>query len=169
MICCTLIAGLLALLMWPLAALRGKPLAWRLETAGSHAASPLNSRPRLQSFGHAFAGIKFAAQHERNMRFHLLAAMLAVGLGIWFRIDAADWRWLMLAIGLVIATEALNTAVEQCCNAVTREFSAPIKAAKDTAAGAVLICSICAALIGASIFMPYILQHNPTAPLCGHL
>lgn len=88
-------------------------------------------------------------------------------------LQMAIWRWLILAIGLVLAAEALNTAVEQCCNAVSREFNPAIKAAKDVAAGAVLICASCAALIGFSVFVPYLaIASGPAQPslhtlICG--
>lgn len=107
------------------------------------------------------------------MRIHLGAAALAILAGAWLRIGAADWRWVVLAIALVLVTEALNTAVEQCCNALSRQFNPAIKAAKDVAAGAVLISAICAVLIGLSVFVPYLLgAAGPSSPhfhslICG--
>jgi len=156
MVCCTLIAGLLALILRPLSALRGSPLAWRLDRQAVRPGFAPIFGARSQSFSYAIAGIGYAARHEPNMRIHLGAAMLAVLAGMWFDIAATDWRWLILAIGLVLAAEALNTAVEQCCNAISREYNSAIKAAKDVAAGAVLICACCAVLIGLSVFMPYL-------------
>lgn len=156
MVCCTLLAGLFALILRPLSMLRGNPLAWRLDRQAARPDFALIRGMRSQSFAHAIAGIGYAARHEPNMRIHLGAAALAMLAGIWFDIDATDWRWLILAIGLVLAAEALNTAVEQCCNAVSREYNPAIKVAKDVAAGAVLICASCAALIGFSVFVPYL-------------
>jgi diacylglycerol kinase len=156
MVCCTALAGLLALLFRPMLALSGSPLAWRLDRQTSRRA--FNSTSRLRSFAHAFAGLNFALRREPNMRIHVAAAALATAAGIWLRIDLADWRWLIVAIALVLAAEALNTAIEQCSNAVTREFNPAIKAAKDVAAGAVLICATSAVLIGLSIFLPKIMQ-----------
>ena len=173
MVCCTLIAGLFALILRPLSALRGNPLAWRLERQAARPVLAPIFGARSQSFVHAIAGIAYAARHEPNMRIHLGAAVLVLLAGMWFDIDATDWRWLILAIGLVLAAEALNTAVEQCCNAVSREYNPAIKAAKDVAAGAVLICASCAALIGFSVFVPYLaIAGGPAQPglhtlICG--
>ena len=173
MVCCTLLAGLLALILRPLSALRGNPLAWRLDRQAVRPVLAPIFGARSQSFVHAIAGIGYAVRHEPNMRIHLGAAMLAVLAGMWFDIAATDWRWLILAIGLVLAAEALNTAVEQCCNAVSREYNPAIKAAKDVAAGAVLICASCAALIGFSVFVPYLaIASGPAQPslhtlICG--
>jgi len=71
---------------------------------------------------------------------------------------------LALAIALVLVVEALNTAVEQACNAITRNYIPAIKAAKDVAAGAVLIAAITAAIIGASVFIPYLLGNMASPP-----
>lgn len=118
-----------------------------------------------RGFVHALAGIVFAARNEPNMRVHLVAAVAAVAGGAWLRLDVGEWRWLILAVTLVIAAEILNTAVEQTCNAVTIRYSSAIKAAKDAAAGAVLLCALAAALIGATIFLPH-LTNPATVPAC---
>ena len=158
MVCCTLIAALLGLIARTLLPPRASPLAWRLTAASVPNSSP-DLRSRVQSFRHAFAGLAFVVRHEPNMRIHIAAAMLAAILGWLFQIDAVEWRWLILAIGLVLGAETLNTAVEQACNAITRDHNAAIKAAKDAAAGAVLIAAATAALIGASVFAPHVIAH----------
>jgi diacylglycerol kinase len=158
MVCCTLIAALLGLVVRSLLPRRVSPLAWRLASTSVPDSSPC-LRSRVQSFRHAFAGLAFVVRHEPNMRIHIAAAVLAVVLGWLLQIDPLEWRWLILAIGLVLGAEALNTAVEQACNAITRQHNAAIKAAKDVAAGAVLIAAATAALIGASVFAPHVIAH----------
>lgn len=107
-----------------------------------------------KSFTFAAAGIGFALRHERNMRVHLLLSCLVAAAGWWLRIDLDGWRWLILAMALVFTAELLNTAIEQACNAITRDRRPEIGAAKDVAAGAVLLASIAAALIGISVLGP---------------
>jgi diacylglycerol kinase len=158
MVCCTFIAALLGLIVRSLLPRRASPLAWRLTATNASDPSPY-LRSRVQSFRHAFAGLAFVVRHEPNMRIHIAAAILAVVLGWLLQIDAVEWRWLILAIGLVLGAEALNTAVEQACNAITRNQNAAIKVAKDAAAGAVLIAAATAALIGASVFAPHVIAH----------
>ena len=68
-----------------------------------------------------------------------------------------EWRWVILAIGLVWLAEALNTAIERLANAITIEPNASIGYAKDVAAGAVLIAAIVASAIGLTIFMPHLM------------
>ncbi len=69
----------------------------------------------------------------------------------------------------MLIAEALNTAVEQACNAVSREFSPAIKAAKDAAARAVLISAFAALLIGAGVFAAHLtaMQGDASAFYCG--
>ena len=157
MVCCTLIAALLGLLVRPLLGARTSPLAWRLEARAEEVA-PAFGHSRWQSFRHAFAGLDFVVRNEANMRLHLGAAVAAVALGLLFPLDASEWRWLILAIALVMTMETVNTAIEQACNAITRAHHPAIKAAKDIAAGAVLICAMFASLIGASVFVPHFAQ-----------
>lgn len=113
-------------------------------------------RARARSVGYAMAGLAFAVRKEANMRIHLVAATIAIAAGIAFGIDAAEWRWLVVAIALVIAGEAINTGIEQTCDAIGGR-SEPIRRAKDAAAGGVLVLAVAAALIGLGIFGPHLL------------
>lgn len=164
MVCCTIIAGLLALFFKPLMVMRVSPLVWRLSgTSGCITADTHPAVSRFASFSHAFAGWRFLVRNEPNMRIHLAAAAFVSVAGIALEISANDWRWLIVTIAAVLAAEALNTAVEQTCNAVSRDFNSAIKAAKDVAAGGVLIAALAAALIGASVFLPYLSGRDATA------
>jgi len=173
MVCCTLIAGLLALLFRPLIAWRANPLAWRPGAGPEETRSPRRAKSRWRSVAHAIDGIAFVARNEPNMRIHLVVAGLVLAAGFWLGIDASEWRWLILAITLVFCAEVFNTAVEQCCNAVSLDYHRAIKVAKDAAAGAVLIAALAAAVIGASVLLPHILSLSqlPQAfwdrPFCG--
>ena len=155
MVCCVMIAGLLGLILRPWGR---NPLAWRPETP--------RAQGRLASFGHAFAGLGFLIRNEANMRIHCAAAAAVILAGVWLQIDLASWRWLIIGMALVPVAEALNTGVEQACNAITRERRPEIKAAKDVAAAGVLIAALAAALIGASVFVSA-LTARPPLPICG--
>lgn len=173
MVCCTLIAGLLALVLTPFAAWHPSPLAWRPHGDGAAIRAPLAGR--MQSFGYAVSGLRFALRNEPNMRIHAAASALVVASGLWLGLDADEWRWLIAAMIMVVAAEAFNTAIEQCCNAIGTEFHPAIKAAKDVAAGGVLLCAAGAALIGIAIFAPHaragfdqyeILPGRGVTPMC---
>lgn len=112
---------------------------------------------RLKSFRFAFKGIAFVLTTQHNAWVHLTFTVLAVGAALILRVRADDWRWLIAAITLVWFAEAINTAFEYVCDVVSPEFSRAVARAKDIAAGAVLICSIGAAVIGLLTFWPYLL------------
>ena len=132
---------------------------------------PARPAGRWESFRHAFNGWCFLVGNEPNMRIHLALAVLVSAVALWLQVSASDWRWLIVAMAMVLAAEALNTAVEQSCNAISRRYDPSIKAAKDVAAGAVLIAAIAAALIGTSVFAPRLLRigepERPALPHCG--
>jgi diacylglycerol kinase len=157
MVCCALVAFILAIIAWPVSFLFSSPLKWRLSAQEQLPSAPTGSflQKRIASFSYAFAGIGFVVRYEMHMRIHLIAAIIVILLGIYFRVSPADWRWLVVAIAMVVAAEAVNTAVEQTCNAISISYHSSIKAAKDIAAGAVLIVALAAAIIGASVFWPY--------------
>jgi diacylglycerol kinase (ATP) len=92
--------------------------------------------------------------NEANARIHLVATIAAIGLGAWLRLSPAEWCWIVLAIALVWIAEALNSALEALADAVHPERDARVGAAKDLAAGAVLVAAIASAVIGALVFGP---------------
>lgn len=60
---------------------------------------------------------------------------------------------LVITVGLVIAVEMLNTAVEEVVNLVTEEIHPLARIAKNTAAGAVLVTAVVAVAVGYLIFL----------------
>jgi len=111
---------------------------------------------RLKSFGHALSGLGFVLRTQHNAWIHLAATVFAIAFGLWLRIVPNDWRWIVLAIALVWIAEIVNTAFEHLCDVVQPEFHVSVKAAKDVAAGAVLIAAFAAAAIGLLVFLPYL-------------
>jgi diacylglycerol kinase (ATP) len=68
--------------------------------------------------------------------------------------SAGEWRWLFLAMALVWLAEAFNTAIEKLCDRIEPGFDPAIGRIKDVSAGAVLIASFAAALIGVLTLAP---------------
>ena len=83
---------------------------------------------------------------------------MVLGMGFLLGICPEEWCWLVLAITVVWVSEALNTAFEFLANVVSPTFDPQVKQAKDVAAGAVLIATLGAILIGLLVFGPYVLQ-----------
>lgn len=111
---------------------------------------------RISSFGYAFRGLGFMLRTQHNAWIHLAATAAVIGAGAWLKISGDDWRWIILAVGFVWVAEIVNTAFEHLCDVVQPEFHVSVKAAKDVAAGAVLVAAVVAAVIGLTVFLPYL-------------
>lgn len=108
----------------------------------------------IKSFKYAGAGIGALFKYENNAKVHIMASLMAIAFGFYFNIAFYEWIAVSLAIGLVMAAEAFNTAIEKLADIVSPEYHEGIKAVKDLAAAAVLILAITAAIIGCIIFAP---------------
>ncbi|MDR0325298.1 MAG: diacylglycerol kinase [Oscillospiraceae bacterium] len=105
----------------------------------------------MKSFQYAFRGIWHAVKMERNMRAHLAAVYYIIIVGILFEFYEWDWALTALACGLVIGAELINTALERLCDGLKPGHSPVIKAVKDLAAGAVLVCAVAAVCVAAAV------------------
>jgi diacylglycerol kinase (ATP) len=106
----------------------------------------------------AFEGLVYVVKTERNARLHLLAAILALLLGILLGVSNSELAAIFFAIILVFLSEIMNTAVEKTLDLVEPAKNEKVRIIKDIAAGAVLVSSIGALAIGAAIFTPYIVS-----------
>lgn len=118
----------------------------------------MNSNGIMRKFAWAMAGIAAVIREEQNMRIHLLAAGTAVGLGWILDLQRFEWGLLVIAIVMVLAAEVINTAVERVVDLITPQYHPLAEKAKNMAAGAVLLTSIAAVLLGVVIFAPHIFK-----------
>jgi len=109
---------------------------------------------RITSFKWALKGLKDLFSHHPNAKMHLLATIFVVPLAFFLQVSLMEWCLLILCIALVMAMEAMNSALEYLADKVSPEHNELIGKSKDIAAGAVLLCAIGAALIGSLIFVP---------------
>lgn len=109
-----------------------------------------------ESFGYAIEGLKSAAA-GRNFRIQAVVGIIAIVLGIIFRISPVEWVVIIFCIGAVLGGECVNTAIEDVVDLSVQSFQPQAKRAKDIAAGAVLALSIASLIIGIIIFLPRIL------------
>lgn len=116
----------------------------------------MKQQPLYKAFIHAFNGLLFFFRNDRNGRIHLLAAMIVVMMAAFLHLAAMEWAVILVCIAWVMALEMLNHALEKLCDAVHPETHPFIKAAKDVAAGAVLVSAIISMIIGLIIFLPKI-------------
>jgi len=90
------------------------------------------------------------------MIIHLAAMTVVIGFGWYFRVRSWEWIALTIAITMVLAAEAFNTAIEVTVNLTTKQYHPLARIAKDVAAGAVLITALGAVAVGYFIFAPYL-------------
>ncbi len=112
------------------------------------------SANRRQSLGFALAGLRYVLQTQKNTRIMLAATLAVMGLGFWLGADAQSWTVLSLAIAQVWIAEFINSAIEAAVDLSTQTYHPLAKRAKDAAAGAVLLASLAAAIVGALVLAP---------------
>jgi len=110
----------------------------------------------LRSFLYAFKGIKASLNEQRSLKVQLLIAVITIAAGFYLRITYVDWCITLLTIALVIALEMINTAIERLVDLVTMEWKPLAGKVKDMAAGAVLVASVAAVIVGVMVFKKYV-------------
>lgn len=108
----------------------------------------------FKSFLYAFKGFGWMVTHERNFRIHLtcLAYMFYYLLRYdFFTVSRTEFAILLLASGLVIGGEMINSGIEKADDSVSKDRKHTIEVSKDVSAGAVLVFAIFAVLCGVAI------------------
>ncbi len=116
----------------------------------------MKHRNLKESFSCALSGLAFVLSTERNMKIHLLAAILAATLGYILGISRVEWGLLCITIFMVLVAESANTALEKVVDLVTVDYHPLARTAKNVAAGAVLLSAINAIIMAFIIFGPYL-------------
>ena len=111
----------------------------------------------FNSFTYPIKGLKYAYRNEQNLTFDVGMAVLVSIFGFIFKLTKYEWAIIVLTMGLVIACELINTAIEATVDLVTEEYHPLAKVAKDTSAAAVFIFAIVAIIVGLIIFLPKVL------------
>ena len=106
----------------------------------------------LFGFKYAFKGVLFCIKTCRNFRIHTVAVLVVLYFSRFYQLSKTDYAILLVLFGLVLTSEAVNSAIEQCCNEVSVNYSERIKFAKDAAAGAVLITALTALCVAIVMF-----------------
>lgn len=111
-------------------------------------------KKRILSFGYAINGIISFIRSEPHALLHLIATIIVVSAGFYFNITRSRWIAILMVIAMVWITEMLNTVIEKIMDHLSPDYHPRVKWIKDVAAGAVLVASIIAVIIGVLIFLP---------------
>ncbi len=112
---------------------------------------------RIRSIGWAFKGAWMLLKNESSIKVQAVIAVLSILMGFYFDISKTEWMFQILAIGLVMGVEGVNTAAEEIANFIHPEYHKKIGYIKDVAAGAVFFAAIAALVIAGIIYLPKIL------------
>ncbi len=116
----------------------------------------MRKRNFLQSLNDAADGFIFVVKNERNMRIHFLFGFFVLVLAVWLGINRLDWIILCTIISFVLVTEMINTAIEDVIDLVKTSHHPVVRMIKHVSAGAVLVSSMNALIVGFFIFSKYL-------------
>lgn len=111
----------------------------------------------VKSFSYSIEGLKYAYKFEQSMMIHVIATICVIAANIFFQVTGIEWLITILAIGMVLSAELINTAIEAVVDLVTLEIHPLAKIAKDCGSAATFVLAAMAATIGCVIYIPYIL------------
>ncbi|MER3319112.1 MAG: diacylglycerol kinase family protein [Allomuricauda sp.] len=111
---------------------------------------------RIKSVGYALKGMMLLLWTEPSIKIQFVIALAVTALGFYFKISNTEWILQLLSIGLVMGVEGVNTAIEKTCDYVQPKLDPKIGLIKDISAGAVMIVSVIASIIGLIIYVPKI-------------
>jgi len=117
---------------------------------------PLKPGHWLETVNCAIEGILWATQSQRHLRWHFLSAFGVLLAALLLRVTAIEIVLLVLMITLVLFAELINTALEVIVDLVSPDYHELARRAKDVAAGAVLVASAGAMVMGYFILSRYL-------------
>ncbi len=110
------------------------------------------------SFKYAAQGLTYTFLSQRNFRIHVFIGIFVSFISLWLNLPFTHLAILALTIGVVLILELLNTSIEAVVDlTIGRRFSTLARTAKDSAAAAVLIASLCSVVIGTLLVLPPLL------------
>jgi len=112
-------------------------------------------KKQLQSFKHAFSGLKVAFHEEQSFRIQLFIGIIVVILMYSFPLHSIEKAIIFLSMGFALGLELLNSQLEGMLDMWQPSHDPRIKKIKDLSASAVLVADTAAVLVGLYIFVPY--------------
>ena len=106
----------------------------------------------LKKFRYAAEGWIYAFRNEVSFRAQAAIGAAVITAGFWRNISAGEWLAILLALGLVLALELVNSALEKAMDVLHPSVHVRVQVVKDMMAGAVLIAALAALAVGAIVF-----------------
>ncbi len=109
---------------------------------------------RLKSLKFALRGAWLLITTEHSIMVQFSIGILISILGFFMNLSPTEWMFQLLAIGMVLVAESLNTGIEKLCDFVHPDYHNKIGFIKDISAGAATFAAIIAVIIGLIIYLP---------------
>ena len=111
----------------------------------------------FNSLGFAFSGIIQSWKIGQNFKIQVGCGLVSLVLCVLLNVQGWEWIVVLILTGGVLSLETLNSSIEKLCDLISVDRDPKIKTTKDLSAGAVLIFSVIAMVIGCMIFIPKIM------------
>ena len=112
----------------------------------------------IKSIKYSIDGLLYAYRYEQSLWIHGLVTILAITMGIIFEIRLSVWAIIFIALGIILALELINSAIEAAVDLTTTEIHPLAKIAKDCGSAASFVMSIVSVVISLFVFGPYLLE-----------
>lgn len=112
----------------------------------------------FKSIKYSLDGLVYAYRYEQSLWLHGIVSILAVILGIIFKIKLSEWAIIFIALGSILALELINTAIEAEVDLTTSEIHPLAKIAKDCGSASSFVMSIVSIVISLFVFGPYLME-----------
>ncbi len=116
----------------------------------------LNPKSVMNVIKYSLNGIKSYADDGKSIILYSFGSILEIIFGFIFHINGLEWILIICMLGILLAVELLNTAIEKACDAITKDYNPYIKIAKDCGSGATFIIFVVILILNIIIFYPKI-------------
>ncbi len=115
-----------------------------------------NPKSVMDTLMNSINGIKSYASDGKSIILYIIGAVLEIFFGFLFKVNGLEWILIICMLGILLAVELLNTAIEATCDAITKEFNPYIKVAKDCGSAATFVMIVIMLILNIIIFYPKI-------------
>ena len=112
-------------------------------------------RRTLRTFNYSMDGLIYAYKNEQSMWIHAAATIITVILGIIFGLNLTEWALVFIALGVILASELINTAIEAAVDLCTLEIHPLAKIAKDCGSASTFVLTLISIVICLFVFVPH--------------
>ncbi len=112
----------------------------------------------IYSTKYSIDGLVYAYKNEKSLWIHAFLSVVTILLSFLFEITPNQWSIVLITLGVVLAFELVNTAVEAVVDMVTLEYNELARIAKDCCSAATCVMTFMGIIIIGVIFGPHFMN-----------